>query len=127
MSWQRSAFNEVNDWAPSWEDSKRGHSSCFSKEVSLGKIQISPRQVYISAKNHPMNDTVYHAKNNNCQEWVMTLLAMFDKKLLLKMEQKGIKPIKDDGMLLPSSVGSKCLIKNWKIVIFYTKIILMRK
>ena len=90
---------------PSWEDSKGGHY--FSKEVSLGKIQISPRQVYIAAKNHPMNDTIYHAKNNNCQEWVMTLLAMFDKKLLLKMEQKGIKPIKDDGMLLPRSVGSK--------------------
>ena len=110
---------------PSWEDSKRGHnnhsttSSCFSKEVSLGKIKTSPRKVYNSAKNHPMNGTIYHAKNNNCQEWVMTLLAMFDKKLLLKMEQKGIKPIKDDGMLLPRSVGSKIQESSQKGQIIY--------
>ena len=101
-----------------------------------------------------MNETNYHVRNNNCQEWVLIMLDKVDllnlknytnieeaqklgmmtqifgwaKSILSRnkdeqestseevrpdiqtlmeiVEQKGIRPLKADGVLLPASVGS---------------------
>lgn len=156
---------------PSWTDFQGGDKGMFSSEVSLGKIKTSPREVYLTAKNHPMNDTKYHVKNNNCQEWVMIMLDLVDllnlknieeieqvqvknkflewlkamvpvlpmksqscesdcqvrpntQKLLEIVEQKGIRPLKDDGYMLSSSVGSCCssiqMTPAWYYVVGYS-------
>ena len=138
---------------PSWRDFDENNVSIFSNEVSLGTIKTSPREVYIAAKDHPMNETNYHVRNNNCQEWVLIMLDKVDllnlknytnieeaqklgmmaqifgwaKSILSKkdeqennsddvrpdiqtlmeiVEQKGLRPLKADGVLLPASVGS---------------------
>ena len=112
-----------------------------------------------------MNETNYHVRNNNCQEFVLIMLDKVDllnlknynnieeaqklgmmtqifgwaKSILSKkndeqennsdqdvrpdiqtlmeiVEQKGIRPLKADGVLLPASVGSKNYIFRKKFI-----------
>ena len=111
-----------------------------------------------------MNETNYHVRNNNCQEWVLIMLDKVDllnlknytnieeaqklgmmtqifgwaKSILSRnkdeqdtttdevrpdiqtlmeiVEQKGIRPLKADGVLLPASVGSMTFQKYSYII-----------
>ena len=109
-----------------------------------------------------MNETNYHVRNNNCQEWVLIMLDKVDllnlknytnieeaqklgmmaqifgwaKSILSKkdeqennsddvrpdiqtlmeiVEQKGLRPLKADGVLLPASVGSMHIFHKKKL------------
>ena len=116
-----------------------------------------------------MNETNYHVRNNNCQEWVLIMLDKVDllnlknytnieeaqklgmmtqifgwaKSILSRnkdeqestseevrpdiqtlmeiVEQKGIRPLKADGVLLPASVGSMNFQKYSYVYILLAK------
>ena len=120
-----------------------------------------------------MNETNYHVRNNNCQEWVLIMLDKVDllnlknytnieeaqklgmmtqifgwaKSILSRnkdeqestseevrpdiqtlmeiVEQKGIRPLKADGVLLPASVGSMNFQKYSYVYILLAKNILL--